>query len=78
MRWINFSVHTNNNILFIFEGLKGHFFSGDNMNLENIFSCENLYNAYKKFKRSKQHKWEVIKFETNISENIYKLKKELT
>ena len=78
MRWINFSAHANNNILFIFEGLKGHFFSGDKMNLENIFSFENLYNAHKKCRRSKQHKGEVIRFETNISENIYKLKKELT
>lgn len=77
MRWINFSAHTNNNILFIFEGLNEHFFGGDNMNLENIFSFENLYNAHKKCRRSKQHKGEVIRFETNISENIYKLQKEL-
>ena len=66
MRWINFSAHTNKNILFIFEGLKEHFFCGDNMNLENIFSFENLYNAHKKCKRSKQHKGKVIRFETNI------------
>lgn len=47
------------------------------MNLENIFSFENLYNAHKKCRRSKQHKGEVIRFETNISESIYKLQKEL-
>lgn len=54
---------------------KGHFFGGDYMNLENIFSFENLYDAHKKCRKSKQHKGEVIRFEVNISENIYKLQK---
>lgn len=47
------------------------------MNLENIFSFENLYNAHKKCRKSKQHKGEVIRFEVNISENICRLQKEL-
>lgn len=47
------------------------------MNLKNIFSFENLYNAHKKYSSSKQHKGEVIRFETNISESIYKLQKQL-
>lgn len=55
----------------------GHFFGGDNMNLKNIFSFENLYDAHKKCRKSKQHKGEVIRFEVNISESIYKLQKEL-
>ena len=41
------------------------------MNLENIFSFENLYDAHIKCRRSKQHKGEIIRFEVNISENIY-------
>lgn len=56
---------------------KGHFFGGDYMNLENIFSFENLYDAHKKCRRSKQHKGEIIRLEVNISENIYKLQKEI-
>lgn len=56
---------------------KGHFFGGDYMNSENIFSFENLYDAHKKCRKSKQHKGEVIRFEVNISENIYKLQKEI-
>ncbi len=47
------------------------------MNLEEIFSFENLYVAHQKCRKSKQHKREVISFETNISENIYKLQKSL-
>lgn len=43
------------------------------MNLEEIFSFENLYSAHKKCRRSKQHKGEVIRFEANLAENIYKL-----
>ena len=47
------------------------------MKLEEIFTFENMYHAHKKCRRSKQHKGEVIRFEANISENIYKLQKEL-
>lgn len=47
------------------------------MILEEIFSFENLYNSHQKCRKSKQHKGEVIRFELNISENIYKLQKEL-
>lgn len=49
------------------------------MKLEEIFTFENIYNAHKKCRRSKQHKHkgEVIRFEVNISENICKLQKEI-
>lgn len=47
------------------------------MKLEEIFTYENLYKAHKKCRLSKQHKGEVIRFEVNISENIYKIKKEI-
>lgn len=47
------------------------------MKLEEIFTFENIYNAHKKCRRSKQHKGEVIRFEVNISENICKLQKEI-
>lgn len=48
------------------------------MTLSEIFSFENLYSAHKKCRRTKQHKGEVIRFEANVSENIYKLHKALT
>lgn len=47
------------------------------MKLEEIFTFENLYNAHKKCRKSKQYKGEVIRFEVNLSENIYKLMKEV-
>ena len=47
------------------------------MKLEEIFTFENIYQAHKMCRRSKQHKGEVIRFEINISENIYKLQKEI-
>lgn len=47
------------------------------MNLSEIFSFENLYTAYKHCRNSKQHKGEVIRFETNLSTNISVLNKEL-
>ena len=47
------------------------------MNLEEIFNFENLYKAHQMCRKSKQHKGEVIRFETNLSENIYKLQKSL-
>lgn len=40
------------------------------MKLEQIFSFENLYKAYKNCRKSKQHKGEVIRFETNLSVNL--------
>ena len=43
------------------------------MKLEEIFTFENLYKAHKKCRLSKQHKGEVIRFEINLSENIYKI-----
>ena len=47
------------------------------MKLEEIFSFENLYSAYKNCRKSKQHKGEVIRFETNLSVNLHSLNKEL-
>lgn len=43
------------------------------MRLEEIFTFENLYEAYKGCRRSKQHKGEVIRFEANLSVNITNL-----
>lgn len=43
------------------------------MILEEIFTFENLYKAYKGCRRSKQHKGEVIRFEANLSLNITNL-----
>lgn len=47
------------------------------MNLEEIFTFSNLYSAYKNCRKSKQHKGEVIRFETNLSLNLCNLRKEL-
>lgn len=43
------------------------------MELEEIFTFENLYDAYKDCRKSKQHKGEVIRFEANLSNNISNL-----
>lgn len=40
------------------------------MRLEEIFTFENLYRAYRECRKSKQHKGEVIRFEINLSNNI--------
>lgn len=47
------------------------------MNLNEIFTFENLYEAYKDCRKSKQHKGEVIRFEANLSYNISSLAKDL-
>lgn len=47
------------------------------MNLEEIFSFENLYSAYKNCRKSKQHKGEIIRFEANLSFNLINLSKDL-
>ena len=47
------------------------------MNLEEIFSFENLYSAYKNCRKSRQHKGEIIRFETNLSFNLINLSKDL-
>ena len=47
------------------------------MRLEEIFTFENLYKAYKNCRKSKQHKGEVIKFETNLSVNLNNLYSEI-
>ncbi len=47
------------------------------MKLDEIFTFENLYDAYKQCRKSKQHEGEVIRFETNLSYNINKLVNEI-
>ena len=47
------------------------------MKIEEIFTFENLYKAYKDCRKSKQHKGEVIRFEVDLSRNIINLQKEL-
>ena len=47
------------------------------MELKEIFTFENLYDAYKECRKSKQHKGEVIRFETNLSSNISNLMNEI-
>lgn len=47
------------------------------MKLEEIFTFENLYEAYKNCRKGKQHKGEVIRFETNLAVQIYTIIKEL-
>lgn len=47
------------------------------MKLEEIFSFDNLYRAYKNCRKSKQHKGEVVRFEANLSYNLNLLNKEL-
>lgn len=47
------------------------------MKLNEIFTFENLYEAHKKCRNSKQHKGEVIRFEINLSENITNLVKDI-
>ena len=41
--------------------------------IDDIFTFENLYEAYKKCRQSKQHKNEVIRFEINLAHNLQKL-----
>ena len=48
------------------------------MKLDEIFTFENLYSAYKNCRMSKQHKGEVIRFESNLAVNLNNLNKELT
>lgn len=47
------------------------------MNIEEIFTYENLYEAHLHCRGSKQHKGEVVRFETNLSENLYKIISEM-
>lgn len=47
------------------------------MTLEEIFTFNNLYESYKMCRRSKQHRGEVIRFEINLSTNIYSLMKNI-
>lgn len=47
------------------------------MKLDEIFTFENLYSAYKNCRISKQHKGEVIRFEADLAVNLSKLNKGL-
>lgn len=47
------------------------------MNLEDIFTFEHLYEAYKQCRKGKQHKGEVIRFEVNLSSNLYRIIKDI-
>lgn len=47
------------------------------MTLDEIFTFENLYEAHKSARLSKQHKKEIINFEINLSSNLYKLRKNI-
>lgn len=47
------------------------------MNIDEIFSFENLYKAHKSLRCAKQHRKEIISFEINLSVNIYKISKAL-
>lgn len=49
----------------------------ETMKIEEIFTFENLYDAYKHCRSGKQHKGEVIRFETNLAANLNLLRKEL-
>ena len=48
------------------------------MNLEEIFTFENLYEAHKNCRKTKQHKGEVIRFETNLGYNLTKIIQDIT
>lgn len=48
------------------------------MTLEEIFTFENIYEAHKWCRKSKQHKGEVIRFEIDLSKNISGLIREIT
>ncbi len=47
------------------------------MKLSEIFTFENLYEAHKNCRKSKQQKGEVIRFETNLSYNLHNIRKEI-
>jgi len=47
------------------------------MNLDEIFTFENLYEAYRHCRTSKQHKGEVIRFESNLAVNLNHLHNQL-
>ena len=47
------------------------------MKLDEIFTFENLYEAYKNCRKSKQHKGEVIRFESSLALNLTKLRNDL-
>lgn len=44
---------------------------------DEVFSFKNLYNAHIKARRSKRHKKDVILFEVDLGNNLWKLKKQL-
>lgn len=44
---------------------------------DDVFSYENLFNAYKSARRCKRHKREVVEFELNLASNLTKLERDL-
>ena len=58
--------------------IRGVYFVEVIMNLDEIFTFENLYEAYKNCRKSKQHKGEVIRFETNLALNLNNLMRDIT
>lgn len=44
---------------------------------DEVFSYENLFNAYKSARRCKRHKREVVEFELNLAQNLTKLERDL-
>ena len=73
----NVSTHTTNDLKSL-EVIRGAFIIfGGNMNIEQIFTFENLYNSHKKCRCSKQQKGEVIRFEINLGSNIKKIMDEI-
>jgi len=47
------------------------------MNYNNIFTFENLYKAHLKARQGKRHREEVINFELDLGNNLWKIKKKL-
>ena len=45
------------------------------MTYDELFSCNNLYQAHLIARRSKRHKKEVILFEIDLGNNLWKIKK---
>lgn len=75
----NISAHTNQRkiILSLMVIRALFYFGGSKVTLKEIFTFENLYEAHKSSRLSKQHKKETIDFEINLYVNIYKLIKKI-
>lgn len=77
MRWKNTKHSHKQRVIYSLGVIRGVYFLEVIMNLDEIFSLENLYEAYKNCRRSKQHKGEVIRFEVNLAVNLNTLHKQL-